>query len=140
MIAATAAAPDGSTISFARSAIATSARDIDSSETVTISSTYSWTIAKVMSPGRPTAMPSAIVVIFSSSTGAPPASEGGYAAAPAACTPTTRRSGRFSLSAIATPASSPPPPVGTRTVRTDGICSRISSPQVPWPLTMSTWS
>ena len=45
---------------------ASRARESDSSETVTTSSTWSRTAAKVMSPGRPTAMPSAIVCIDSS--------------------------------------------------------------------------
>ena len=69
------------------------------------------TCANVTSPGRPTAMPSAIVRIAVSAAGAPAASEAGYAAAPAACTPTTRdvRVGRLTAAAI--PASSPPPPM-----------------------------
>ena len=75
--AATAAAPAGSTTCLARSTSASRARDSDSSETVTISSTWSRTAAKVMSPGRPTAMPSAIVLIDSSGTGFPAASEPG---------------------------------------------------------------
>ena len=115
--AATAAAPAGSTTILARSISASSARDSDSSETVTISSTWSRTAAKVMSPGRPTAMPSAIVRHrLQRPPGRRRASEPGYAAAPAACTPTTRTSGRSALTAIAIPASSPPPPVGTSTV------------------------
>ena len=85
-------------------------------------------------------MPSAIVVIFSRATGAPVRSESGYAAASSACTPTTRMSGRLALIASATPASSPPPPVGTSTVAASGACSRISSPTVPCPDTMSVWS
>ena len=71
MIAATAAAPEGSTTILARSSSITSARDIESSETVRISSPCSWMAANGMSPGRATAMPSAIVVICSSATGAP---------------------------------------------------------------------
>ena len=75
--AATAAAPAGSTIIFARSTSASSARDMDSSETVTMSSTYSRTAAKVISPGRPTAMPSAMVFMDSRRTGAPDSSDAG---------------------------------------------------------------
>ena len=63
--AATPAAPAGSTTSFARSRQSSRARDSDSSETVTTSSTRSRTSANGTSPGRPTAMPSAIVVIRS---------------------------------------------------------------------------
>ena len=62
-MAATAAAPAGSTTSLARSSVASTARDSDASETVMISSTRSRTAANVTSPGRPTAMPSAIVLI-----------------------------------------------------------------------------
>ena len=138
--AATAAAPAGSTTSLARSTRASTARDSESSETVSISSTWSRTAANGRSPGRPTAMPSAIVFIEGSCCGRPASSEGGYAAAPAACTPTTRTSGRLALTAIATPASRPPPPVGTITVCTSGACSSTSSPSVPAPLMMSTWS
>ena len=139
-MAATAAAPAGSTTIFARSTRASRARDSDSSETVRISSQWSRTAAKVMSPGHPTAMPSAIVVIDVSGTGAPWRSDPGKAAAPSACTPITRTSGRAALMAMAMPASRPPPPVGTITVLTSGRCSRISSPAVPCPATMSAWS
>ena len=85
-------------------------------------------------------MPSAIVFISVSGTGQPCSSESGYAAAPFACTPTTRTSGRSAFTAIAMPASSPPPPVGTSTVCTSGACSMISRPTVPCPATMSKWS
>ena len=77
MTAATAAAPDGSTTILARSSSSTSACDIDSSETVTTSSTCSWMVANGTSPGRATAMPSAIVVIRSSATGEPARSDSG---------------------------------------------------------------
>ena len=75
--AATAAAPAGSETSFARSASASTARARESSETVTTSSTWSRTAANVRSPGRPTAMPSAIVRICSSGVGRPASSEPG---------------------------------------------------------------
>ena len=135
--AATAAAPAGSTSSFARSRQYSSARDSASSSTVTISSTSAFTCGNVTSPGRPTAIPSARVRIAGSGTGACAASDGGHAAAPAACTPTTRTP---SGTAAATPPSRPPPPVGTSTVATSGHCSTISSPTVPWPAITSTWS
>src|SRR5215218_6890625 len=44
------------------------------------------------------------------------------------------------LIAAAIPASRPPPPVQTRTVRTSGHSSRTSRPTVPCPATMSAWS
>ena len=58
------------------------ARAMSSSVTVTTSSTRLLMWAKQRSPGRPTAMPSAIVANDSSRTGAPACSEGGTAAAP----------------------------------------------------------
>ena len=48
---------------------------ISSSSTVTISSTYLRTISKVSSPGRFTAMPSAMVVAAASSTTCPASSD-----------------------------------------------------------------
>src|SRR6218665_2933899 len=61
MIAATDTAPAGSTTSLARSSRTRSARAISSSDTVTIWSTNSCTRGKVISPGRYTAIPSAMV-------------------------------------------------------------------------------
>ncbi len=137
MIAATPAAPAGSTTSFARSRRMTSARAISSSLTVTTSSTNSATSGNVMSPGRATAMPSAIVGWSWIVVGSPAASEGGNAAAFAACTPITRivrpSSAALSLSAVATPEASPPPPIASTTVSTSGTWSRISRPSVPLP-------
>ena len=92
------------------------------------------------SPGRATAMPSAIVVIRSRATGTPCRSDSGKAAASSAWTPITRTSGRSDLIAMATPAISPPPPVGISTVVASGAWARTSSPTVPWPATMSVWS
>src|ERR1700712_410242 len=77
--AATAAAPAGSTSSLPRSRLASTARDSASSLTVTISATWVLTCANVSSPGRGTAMPSAIVAP-TTDTGSPAASEGGHAA------------------------------------------------------------
>ena len=105
-----------------------------------MSSTYFWIDANGTSPGHATAMPSAIVVICSTACGLPRRSDSGYAAASSACTPTTRTSGRRPLIAVAMPAISPPPPVGTSTVAASGACCRISRPAVPCPATMSVWS
>ena len=85
-------------------------------------------------------MPSAMVVIDRSATGWPARSDSGYAAAPSAWTPITVTPGFFALTAIAIPASTPPPPHGTTTVSTSGACSTISSPTVPWPATTSVLS
>ena len=96
MIAATVAAPAGSTTSFARSSSSSIARLSWFSDTVTTSSTSSRMCAKVSAVGSPTAMPSARVDIWCSRTGRPSDSERGQAAACSACTPTSRTSGRFS--------------------------------------------
>ncbi len=132
--------PAGSTTSLARSRQSSRALERASSETVRTSSTSSPMILKGTSPGRPTLIPSAIVIGSSIEIGCPALSEGGYAAAPSACTPMTRTSGRSAFTATATPAARPPPPIPTRMVRTSGHCSRISRPTVPWPAMMSRWS
>lgn len=44
------------------------------------------------------------------------------------------------LTASATPAMSPPPPVGTTTASMSCTCSTISSPSVPCPAMMWGWS
>ena len=90
-----------------------------------------------MSPGRLTAMPSAMVGLACTDSGCPAASEPGYGATASACAPTTWISGSRPLTATVTPAASPPPPTGTTTVRTCGHCSMISKPRVPCPATMS---
>src|SRR5699024_7934038 len=89
MMAATGAAPAGSTTIFDRSSKNTMAAAISSSDTVTTSSQYSWMMSKGTSPGRPTALPSAMVATLSSETGLPATNGGGYAAAFSACTPIT---------------------------------------------------
>ena len=138
--AATAATPAGSTMSLARSRHSRSALDSASSLTVTTASTWAATSANGTSPGQPTAIPSAIVDIDAKAVGFPAANDAGQAAAVSACTPTMRTCGRTALTAAATPAINPPPPVGTRIVPTSGSCSRISSPTVPCPATTSSWS
>ena len=71
--------------------------------------------SSVRSPGRLTAMPSAIVSTAPAATGSPRRSDSGYGAHAATCTPITSTSGRADLTAIATPEHSPPPPTGTTT-------------------------
>ena len=102
-----------------------------SSETVTISSTYSETSGSVSSPGRLTAIPSQIVLTARAPIGCFAATESGYGAQRSDCTPTTRASGIRSLIAIAIPATSAPPPIATTTSRVLGACAAISSPIVP---------
>ncbi len=78
--------------------------------------------------------------MLDSATGCPAASEPGNAAAPLACAATTCTSGRKALTATAMPATRPPPPVQTTTVRTSGHCSSTSRPIVPCPAMTCSWS
>ena len=75
--AATPTAPAPSTTSFARSSSRTIASAVSSSLTTTTSSTKRATSGRVSSPGRFTAMPSAIVEAALTATGAPAASAAG---------------------------------------------------------------
>ena len=102
-----------------------------------MSSSHSPSSGSVRSPGRLTAIPSAIVSAESAATGSPRRSDSGYGAHAATCTPTTSTSGRADFTAIATPAASPPPPTGMTTRARSGTCSSSSSPSDPWPATMS---
>ena len=76
-----------------------------------------------MSPGRLTAMPSAMVDLASMDTGYPAASEPGHGATASAWTLTTSISGSRFLTATVIPAARPPPPTGTTIVRTCGHCT-----------------
>ena len=138
--AATAAAPAGSTTILARSTRASSARDSDSSETVTISSTWSRTAAKVMSPGRPTAMPSAIVVIDVSGTGSPAAQRARERRGTLGLHPDHAHVGARGLDRDRDAGQQPAAAGRHQHGLTSGACSRISSPSVPWPATTSAWS
>src|SRR5690625_4275700 len=75
--AATGAAPAGSTTIFERSSRHTMAAALSSSVTVTTSSQSSLIIANGTSPGRPTAIPSAIVATLSNAAGLPATNDGG---------------------------------------------------------------
>ncbi|MCY1376494.1 hypothetical protein D9M69_639860 [compost metagenome] len=77
MRAATPTAPAGSTTILARSSRKIRARARESSLTVTTSSTSSRMMLNGSWPGRPTAMPSAMVETFFSGTRASAASDGG---------------------------------------------------------------
>ena len=89
-------------------------------------------------------MPSAMVGLIGIVTGSPAASDGAKAEAPVDCTPMMRISRPScrarSLSAMAVPEMSPPPPMGTSTVSTSGVCSSTSSPTVPCPAMIDGWS
>ena len=74
---ATAAAPDGSTSIFARSATSRSARERSSSDTVRTGIRCAARMPNGTVPGSPTAMPSAIVRMAGAGTGWPAASDAG---------------------------------------------------------------
>ncbi len=138
--AATPTAPAPSTTSFCRSRSSAMASTISSSVTATISCTCRWTSGKVSSPGRLTAMPSAIVCARTAASICPCCTDRTNAAQPVAWTPTTRTPGSSAVSASAEPASRPPPPHGTTTRSTSGTCSASSSPTVPCPAMMRSSS
>src|SRR5699024_12644401 len=119
-MAARDAAPAGSATILRRSRHSSTARDSDSSLTVTTSSTSSDKCAYVTGPGSATAIPSAMVCVDSSGTGPPAISDGGDAAAFLACTPATRTAGFTAPSAAPSPAAGPAPPVSTTPVATSG--------------------
>jgi hypothetical protein len=118
----------------------TMASATSSSGTTTTSSSQRRTSGRVSSPGRLTAIPSAIVSALSTPTGSPRRSDSGKAATLSTCTPTTSTWGRADLTAIATPLASPPPPTGTTTLARSGMSSSSSSPSVPWPAMTSVSS
>src|SRR5205807_10218144 len=100
--AASVVAPAPSTTVFSISSRSRIALAISSSETVTTSSTSAWITGAVSAPRSRTAMPSAIV------------------GSSAARTPIRRTRGPRALTAVATPAMSPPPPRGIRSASASG--------------------
>src|SRR5215468_11023254 len=97
--AARPAAPDGSAASLHRWISTPSASTISPSVTRTISSTKRWTCAKVCSPAKGGARPSAMVSTLSRWAGAPCSRLRLIASAPSGSTPTTRTEGCWSLTA-----------------------------------------
>ena len=135
--AATPTAPAPSTTSFAFSISSTIASATSSSGTTTTSSNHERISESVRSPGRLTAMPSAIVSFDGAATGSPRRSDSGYGAMLSTCTPTISTSGRADFTATAIPDASPPPPTGTTTFARSWTSSSSSNPSVPWPATTS---
>jgi hypothetical protein len=109
--ATAAAAPSGSTISFAAPCTA-AACDSASSLTVRTESANARTWANGTPPGTATAMPSAIVDINAAHTGFPAAKEPGQPVASGLHFDHSHLR-RQKVTAAAIPAISPPPPVGT---------------------------
>ncbi len=96
-----------------------------------------------MAPTALTRSPSAMVRSVRSAgqaTMRPLASDSRASAASSGSTPMIRAPGARAFTAVAIPAISPPPPMGTRTLVTSGRSSAISRPQVPWPATISSSS
>ncbi len=108
---------------------------ISSSETVMTSSTTWRARAKVRSPVRFTAMPSARLCAGSRSTGLPASSAACIEGKSSVCTPTTRIPARRAFTATPMPEMRPPPPTGTTTASRSATWSSSSSPMVPWPAT-----
>ncbi len=131
--AAAPTAPAPSTTSLARSSRNTIASAISSSVTATTSSTQRSISDSVSSPGRLTAIPSAMVRADWTATGFPSLSDSRTGAQLEAWTPITSIEARADFSAIATPLTSPPPPTGTITRARSSTCSSNSSPIVPCP-------
>ena len=92
------------------------ASTISASLTVTTSSTSARMTSQVSSPAMVTCWPSAIVWGTSIDTRSPARSERATSSPASGSTPTTRACGASALTAVATPAISPPPPTGTTTV------------------------
>ena len=131
--AATPTAPAPSTSNLLRSMRSRTAAIISSSFTRTTSSTRRWIIEKVSSPGRFTAIPSAMVAIVGRVDSSPASREVRQLDAPAACTPMIVILGRSARAAIAIPAMRPPPPMGTTIASASGKSLNISKPSVPCP-------
>ena len=138
IMAASGAAPAPSTSVFSMSSSSTMPCSMSPSSTSTTSSTYFSTSSRVKCPGRPTAMPSAMVD--------PPCGRVACLTAlymlgkRSACTPTTRMPGLSALAAAAMPPISPPPPIATTRVSSCGTASSISSATVPWPAMIASSS
>ena len=108
-----------------------------SSSTRRTSSTFSLTKGRILSPTAFTAVPSAIVLALSSCTTSPAASAAFILAASAGSTPITFIFGFNILASVATPETSPPPPIGTKIYSTSGSSLKISIAIVPWPVATS---
>ena len=110
---------------------------ISSSETRTTSSTRREQTSSPIAPATGERRASAIVGPGTAGTGWPASRAVRIAADSSGSTPMTCASGRRPLTAVAIPAISPPPPIGTMTVSTSGMSSTISRPTVPWPAAIS---
>jgi len=131
---ATASAPAGSTIERVSSNTSWIAAQISSVLVSTISSTWPRHSAKLSSPTRRTATPSAKIPTRSSVTRRPALSESCIPAASSGSTPMIFTPGYRYFTYTAMPASSPPPPTGTKIAsRLPPVWRRISTAMVPWP-------
>ena len=107
---------------------------ISSSVTVIISSTNSFIISNVASPGVFTAIPSAIVAAWNAVVTSPFFTDSCIEGMLAVWTPITFTFGFKAFAATATPAIIPPPPIGQSIVSTSLFnCSNISKDIVPCP-------
>src|SRR5450759_2976663 len=98
----------------------------------TISSTYSWISAKLLSPSR-LRSPSHMVFGVANVTMIPLLNERNPSSAPAGSAPMTLIFGLMPFTATAVPDSKPPPPKGVMTMSRSGTSSSSSSAAVPCP-------
>jgi len=133
-MAAVVTAPEPSATTFWFSIKNNTASAISSSCTKTTSSIKSLAMLKVNSPTVLTDIPSAIEVDLKAVVTFPDFIDSYMEGILAVWTPTIFTFGFNAFAAVAIPAIIPPPPIGQRIVSTLlFICSKISSPIVPWP-------
>ena len=129
--AASPAAPAPSTTVFSTSRRSRTAVSISSSSTRKMSSTCSRTMGRVRSPGRLTAIPSAMV--WMPHWMVLPLTARAMEGNRAAWTPKTLMEGLSALAAMAFPEISPPPPMEIMRASRSGKSSSISRAMVPCP-------
>jgi hypothetical protein len=94
-------------------------------------------MANISPPTCRGASESAATLPASVSTGLPAASARVNVGAPSGSTPTIRMRPSYQA---AMPPINPPPPTATSSVCRLGACSLNSSPTLPWPSSVSSWS
>ena len=112
--AATVRSPEFSTIILWFSTISRKATINSLSSMVMMSSTFCWMYGNSFSPGRFTAVPSAMVFTWGSVNTFPSFKDSCIQLAPAGSTPMTLIFGFNSFARVETPVQRPPPPIGTK--------------------------
>ena len=112
--AATVRRPEFSTIILWFSTISRKATISSLSSIVMMSSTFCWMYGNSFSPGRFTAVPSAMVFTWGRVNTCPSFKDSCMQLAPAGSTPMTLIFGFNSFARVETPVQRPPPPIGTK--------------------------